>query len=211
MNRILMITALALCFISVKNCVNCCPGQKQQSVYYGDSLMNAWTREKLAMQTEYEARIKKLESEKDSLQLLAGSQKRKLANQRVKTEALKARIAEAVTVIDSTGCLPDTVRTLVKDYVNAESENDSLCDATISSLEQLLANREDAISGFRQVENIQRDLLKEQQLRNSHLTEQLNSAYKVQKRKSRQNRILAGGILLLSGITTSILLTNSEK
>lgn len=51
-----------------------------------------------------------------------------------------------------------------------------------------------------------KDLAKEQAFREQQLTERLNEALRQQRRKRLQNRFLAGGMLFVSGVATSLFL-----
>ncbi|MGZ3930994.1 MAG: hypothetical protein ACXVP0_06390, partial [Bacteroidia bacterium] len=56
-----------------------------------------------------------------------------------------------------------------------------------------------------------RDIQRQQEIDNQVLTEQLNTAWKMQRRKTQQNKVLAGGLLILTGITSSLILIKSLK
>lgn len=55
-----------------------------------------------------------------------------------------------------------------------------------------------------------KDLLLEQSLREQQLTENLNVALKQLKRKRLQNRVLAGGMLFVSGIITTLYIKSKQ-
>jgi len=209
MKKMLMVISLVLCFTSMRNCYQAC--QRGSLPQVEESYLAVqWKKEKAELEASYQRQINILETQKDSLVTTVLEQKKSLAVQRVKSKAISKKIINAVTV-DSAMVSCDTLRPLIEEFITAHAYQDSICDSTILSLEQLVANRDSTIGYIRLIENIQRDLLKEQQLRNEQLTQQLNVSFKDQKRKSRQNKILAGGIMLLSGITTSVLLTKNIR
>jgi hypothetical protein len=161
--------------------------------------------EKEKLKSQFKQQIQRLQTERDSLDNLIKKNKQELKFQRVKTKTLSVRVLKSLsTEVDSAS--RDSIKPLVEDYVASQELNDSLCDSTIYSLETLVANRDSSLSFHRQVEETQNQMLKDQAARNQQLTDQLNIAFKMQKKKSRQNKILAGGIMIISGITTSILI-----
>jgi hypothetical protein len=100
---------------------------------------------------------------------------------------------------------------LLDSLINSQTRSDTACDQTIAALENSLANSDSSLLFQKQIEYNLRDLGKEQELRNEYLNEQLKIAFKAQKKKTRQNKLLKAGILILTGITTSLFITQSLK
>lgn len=55
-----------------------------------------------------------------------------------------------------------------------------------------------------------KDFIDEQARREQKLTEDLNTLLKQQKKKRLQNRLLAGGMLFISGIATTLFIKSRE-
>jgi hypothetical protein len=177
----------------------------QQEDYFYQQLQ----AEKKKLTDEFTWQLNRLQTQRDSLEGIISKNRRELKGQRLKTKILSERMLKSVNAaIDS--CAQDSLRPQMEKYVQAQEENDSICDASIYSLETMVANRDSSLEFCRSIGETQKQMLKDQELRNQQLTDQLNTAYKMQKKKSRQNKILAGGIMIISGITTSILIISKS-
>lgn len=178
--------------------------------------LSQWRREKLEkvkLIGTYEAKLTKLQKDNDSLKKVVADKKENLAAYRLKEKILQEQLKSKVSKADTgyAAIARDSIPQIVDSLLLASQQNDTACDETIHELENQVANRDSAIFLHKRVEINLRDLQEEQQLQNRYLTEKLNTVFKNQRKKSRQNRILAGGLLILSGITSSVLLTQSLK
>lgn len=184
--------------------------ENQDTLFYSQ-----WKKEKtqkLELVAKFESRIATLQKQKDSLDNSIKSSKAAIVVARTKTEILQKRLKDAIKAIEPIDSLCyDTLTPLIDSLVFSQNVSDSTCDDTIDLLQITLANRDTTIFLQNQMEGTLRDLNKESELRNQYLTEKLNVAYKAQRKKTRQNKILAGGLLILSGITASLLITQSLK
>lgn len=172
------------------------------------TFVHQWKQEKLQLQKQYEKKIASLQTQKDSLQSIASEKKKALAVYRLKAKSLQEQLTAIIKA--DTSC-SDTIMPIAQNYFAAQAQSDSTCNETIESLEQIVANRDSSIFIHKQVETNLRDLQKEQQLREQLLTEQLNTAYKVQRKKTIQNKFLASGLVFITGFTTTLLITQSLK
>ncbi len=178
--------------------------------------LSQWRREKqekLDIIASYEKELGRLQHDNDSMQVLVTQTKLTVSAYRFKANHFETQLKTAITnlVSKDTTLSTDTISPILDSLILTRDSSDAACDSTINLLENMVANRDSSVLFHRGVEENLRDLGKEQELRNQILTEQLNLAYKNQRKKARQNKILAGGLLILSGITTSILFTNSLK
>lgn len=178
--------------------------------------LSQWRREKqekLDMIASYEKELWRLQHDNDSMQVLVTQTKLNISAYRFKAKHFEKQLKTAITsmVAKDTSLAEDTISPILDSLILVRDSSDFACDSTINLLENLVANRDSSILFHKQIEKDLRDLNKEQELRNEFLTQQLNLAFKNQRKKARQNKILAGGLLILSGITTSILITNSLK
>ncbi|PBQ32753.1 hypothetical protein CNR22_13530 [Sphingobacteriaceae bacterium] len=99
---------------------------------------------------------------------------------------------EVATQIDTLNSVTDS---LVCDYENKVHFSESIIAVRDSQI--VLCN-----SAYQEMKS----LVQEQVERERQLTENLNHALKQQKRKRNQNRVLAAGMLFVSGLTTSLLI-----
>lgn len=202
---------LFLCIIFIGTCTM--SKQVEPPDYHPerDSIAILWKKEKEQLQVQYQNKITRLQSVKDSLQRIVKEKKKTLTLYRDKAGFLEDQLKAAIVIADSTYELKDSLLPLATSYFAAQAVNDSVCDSTIITLEQIVANRDSSIVLFKKAEVNMRDLQREQELRNQLLTEELNTAYKEQKKKVRQNKLLAAGLMFISGLTTTLLIKQSFK
>lgn len=209
--RLLIAFALFIVIVSIGTCTLIKQAKPPDLHPESDSIATLWKTEKQQLQMQYHKQIEKLQSGKDSLQLVVIEKKKALSVYRIKTAFLEEKLKYAITNIDSSCVLPDSIKPLAYEYFAAQAANDSTCDRTISTLDRIVANRDSSIVLFKKAESNIRDLHREQELRNQLLTEELNTAYKVQKKKNIQNKFLAGGLIFISGLTTTLLIKQTLK
>lgn len=176
-----------------------------------DSIALQWKKEKAQLQVQYHKQIDNLQTGNDSLQREVVEKKKALASYRVKAKRLKDRLKSVLENNDSVYVRTDSLKPLAYDYFAAQNDNNTSCDSTIKTLEQIIANRDTSIVLFRKSETNIRDLQREQELRNQLLEDELNTAYKAQKKKVRQNKLLAGGLIFISGFATTLLISQTIK
>lgn len=164
----------------------------------------------------YEQALNKLKVHSDSLQ-------KELTQTQIKLKAVKTKLNQSqhslVTLIekDTAGlsirdrledC--DSLKAQAVNYVGLVDSTKSAYEKNISQLGNLLATKDTQLLVCRSSYTQLKDLIDENLQRERKLTEDLNTAYKKQRRKVIQNRLLAGGFLILSGITTTLFI-NANK
>ncbi len=159
----------------------------------------------------YRDKISRLQEQKDSLYLLVAVKKNAFFSVRPKVKHYQNQLQEQLSKPDSVCLDRDTIKSLADSLIVYQQQADTACVETIHSLEQVVANRDSSISIQKLVETNLKDIQRQQDLKAQYLTEQLNTALKAQRKKARQNKLLSGGILLLSGITTAVLLPQYLK
>ena len=211
MGRLLIAFALFSLIVSIGTCTFTNHAKPPELHPESDSIASLWIKEKQQLQVQYHKQIEKLQSGKDSLRKIAIEKKKALLQHRNQAALLEDQLKSFITNADSGYVLSDSIKPLSDKYFAAQAESDSACDSTISTLEQIVANRDSSILLFQKSETNMRDLQREQELRNQILTEELNTAYKSQKKKIIQNKFLAGGLIFISGLTTTLLINQSLK
>jgi hypothetical protein len=132
-----------------------------------------------------------------------------LSSERNKVNQLTSRIAEAALMKgDST--LTDS---LCIEIQTLNAKTDSLIgfyDRKDSLMQSMVAIRDSQIALCDKSYSEAKDLILEQSKREQQLTENLNVALKQLKRKRFQNKILAAGMLFISGITTTLYIKSQQ-
>lgn len=175
--------------------------------------LSQWRKEKaekirLVDSCTYE--IQKLAQTGDSLKFCLALHKDLLKSYRLKSKDLKEQL-QTKLLKDTSQLVYTEIRPVIDSLIEFVQLSDSACDVTISDLESSVANRDSTIRFYIGIESGLRDLQKVQELNTQFLTGQLNTALKNQKKKTRQNKILSGSLLILSGITTALLITQNAK
>jgi hypothetical protein len=160
---------------------------------------------------QYHSEIAKLQKSKDSLQKIVSEKKIAMSAYRFKINYFQKQLKEALEKKDSTQLVGDSILPIVDSLFLSQKQNDTSCDETIEVLQSIVANRDSSIEFQKSIEINLKELQLEQELKNQSLTAQLNKAFKDQRKKTRQNKLLSGGLLILTGITTSLLISNSLK
>lgn len=164
----------------------------------------------------YQTAITSLQSYSDSLQ-------KELKQTQFKLNVLKLKLQqskfEVVTFSkkDTTGISEiqqlnncDSLKEQVLLFANWVDSTQTDYEKNITQLNNLLAIKDSQLvictSSYRDLKSIADDNLQREQ----KLTEDLNTAYKQQRKNRIQNKLLAAGFLILTGITTTLLI-NSRK
>ena len=130
------------------------------------------------------------------------------------TERLKIDRLTQTLIYDS---LPCTNRELVDSLVNRIDKLNAITDTVFSIYENKVKLKEDLVA-VRDSELIvcktaytrMQDLVKEQALKEQQLTDDLKTILKQQKKKKFQNRLIAAGMLFISGVATTLLIRSKQ-
>lgn len=207
-----IIIALLLCVTVIGTCTFLQhPTDTSPHPVQDTAFIHQWKQEKLQLQKQYESKLAAMQNEKDSLRNAVSEKKKTLLKYRSKLKTLQEQLMVSLIKADTSGLVSDTIIPIAENYFAAQAQSDSTCNETIQNLEHMVANRDSSIFIHKQIETNLRDLQKEQQLRQQLLTDQLNIAYKVQRKKVIQNKFLAGGLVFITGLTTTLLITQTLK
>lgn len=154
--------------------------------------------------------IQKLAQSKDSLKFCLALNKDLLMAYRLKSKDLKAQLQTEI-LKDTSKSRYAEIRPVIGSLIEFVQLSDSACDLTITTLESSVANRDSTIRFYIGIETGLRDLQNKEELNNQFLTQQLTLALKIQKKKTRQNKILSSSLLILSGITTALLISQNNR
>ena len=208
----ILIVVLALVVILLGTCEVTDHLNKNRNIPQTDTLAHSLYRAEKQHEIDlYRDKIARLQQQKDSLWFLVDVKKKAFFSTRPKVKLYQSRLEEQLSKPDSVCLDRDTIKRLADSLIVYQQHADTACVETIHSLEQVVANRDSSISIQKLVETNLKDIQRQQDLKAQYLTEQLNTALKAQRKKARQNKLLSGGILLLSGITTAVLLPQYLK
>jgi hypothetical protein len=190
-----------------------CKDERKSELNATDTLfLNQWRKEKVEktkLITSYENSIRKLQFAKDSLLKDVQLKKQSIASFRFKTARYEDLLREHLASSDTVN--RKEAKLMLDSLLVSQSNSDTACDETIHQLETVIVNRDSVIALHETVEFNLKEIQKTNELETTFLTAQLNDSKKNLRRKTRQNKILAGGLILLSGIASSLLITQHLK
>lgn len=151
----------------------------------------------------YKKRSDSLTKELQGYKFLLADARKELKEKRKITSGLIAQLkADSIFRPDST--LIDSLSNQIAITNNATDSLLCAFESKTNLADQLLAIKDTQIVLCNRSYHVISNLAKEQLMREQKLTEDLNTALKQQKRTRLQNRILAGGLLFISGIATTL-------
>lgn len=205
---IICMTMMATC--GFKGC-----DQDKSEVQTTDTLfLNQWRREKaekLLLNSAYQTKLSELNHKKDSLNLIVMRDIKSIAALRFKAKYFEDQLRDKIYLADTIDGSREEVNSLLDSLVISQSRSDTACDNTIEGLENIISNQDSAIAFHTQIEFNLKELNKQQELSTAYLTEKLNASIRNEKRNARQNKWLAAGMLLLTGISTTLLIGKALK
>lgn len=189
---------------------SCCQSKPTQISQRDTTYLNILTHKANELKQHYQKENKVLQIKNDSLQSLVHLQKSKLKIIRLKADTLQWALREYLNPMDSLPIKQRVVSPLFEDYIALQIQEQGICDSTTCQLETMLANKEEQIHLCAQAFNAVQDLSAQQQAQIKLLEQNLNTAYKQQKRKSISNRLLASGLMIVSGVATTLLINQAR-
>jgi hypothetical protein len=193
------IIGIAVCFVAVKSCsdkpkqVNIAEIKKQiqfENKHVDDS------------HKKYQQEIKQYKLKTDSLSKQNKDLSFRLTNARVLIKKQQAK------VVSNIPC--DTLKREVLVLNGLVNNADSLCIESINSLNQSIAIRDSQLVICNRNYQSLYDLQKENRAREEQLTEELDVAYKHNKRKRFANKMLSCGLMIMTGITTTLFIKSQK-
>lgn len=186
---------------------SCNPKTTETSPAADTSYLNILRQQAEHAAKEFHTKALVLEKVNDSLSAQLTIKQLSLNTYRSKARALEHQLSEDAAKADAmTG---DSLQPRLNTYITQKQMSDSLCDESISALKLLVGNKDEELQLCRLSQSAERDLSKEQQAQILRFGEELSTAYKVQKRKTIQNRFLAAGLLIVTGVASGLLIHKS--
>ncbi len=176
-----------------------------------NSYINFLKEKKTELNFRYKKHFYTLQREKDSLMQLVSDKKKSLSIYRYKSKELEQQLRQVLATVDSSKILNDSISPLAEIYFAIQQERDSACNQSIRAMEIIAAKQDSVIV----IQNREKDnfmeLQKQQELNALRLTEQLNTAYKQQRKTILKSRLLSGTLILVSGFTSALLINQTLK
>ncbi len=176
-----------------------------------NSYINFLKEKQTELNITYKKHFYTLQREKDSLMQLVSDKKKTLAAYRYKSKELEQQLIRVIATVDSSKVLKDSIRPLAETYFAIQQERDSACNQSIRAMEIIAAKQDSVIV----IQNREKDnfmeLQKQQELNALRLSEQLNTAYKQQRKTILKSRLLSGTLILVSGFTSALLINQTLK
>lgn len=164
----------------------------------------------------YQKAISIMKTHSDSLQKELNLAQRQLIAVKLKLQQAKFDVVKLVEK-DTSGLSVeqklndcDSLKDEVLDYVFLVDSTQQDYDKSIVRLNNLLAIKDSQIVICNTSYNDLKSIADENLQRQRKLTEDMEISYKQQRKKQIQNKVLAAGFLILSGITTTLLIKSGQ-
>ncbi|MES2565492.1 MAG: hypothetical protein V4565_01420 [Bacteroidota bacterium] len=193
------IIGIAVCFIAVKSC-----NDKPHEVNIAEIKKHIQFENKQvdSSHKQYQQEIKQYKLKTDSLSKQNKDLSFRLSNARA---LLKKQQTKVIADIPCDALKREIV--VLNDLINSE---DSLCFQSINNLNQSIAIRDSQLVICNRNYQSLFDLQKENRTREQLLTDELNVAYKHNKRKRFESKMLSCGLMIMTGITTTLFIKSQK-
>ena len=193
------IVGILVCFIAVRSC-----SDKPQEINIAEIKKHIQFENKQVDDShkKYQQEIKQYKLKTDSLSKQNKDLSFRLTNARVLLKQQQTK------VIADIPC--DTLKrgiVVLNDLINSE---DSLCFQSIDNLNQSVAIRDSQLVICNRNYQSLFDLQKENMAREKLLTDELNVAYKHNRRKRFESKMLSCALMIMTGITTTLFIKSQK-
>lgn len=193
------IIGIVVCFIAVKSCSD---KPHQVNIAEIKKHMQFENNQIDSTHKKYQQQIKQYEFKTDSLSKQNKDLSFRLNNART---LLKQQQTKVVSIIPC-----DTLKQEVLVLNGLTNNVDSLCTESINSLNQSIAIRDTQLTFCNRNYQSLFDLQKENRIREQQLTDELKIAYKQNKRKRFESKALSFGLMIMTGITTTLFIKSQK-
>jgi hypothetical protein len=193
------IIGLVVCFIAVKSCSD---KPHQVNIAEIKKHMQFENNQIDSSHKKYQQQIKQYEFKTDSLSKQNKDLSFRLNNAR---KLLKQQQIKIVSIIPC-----DTLKQEVLVLNGLTNNADTLCTESINKLNQSIAIRDTQLIFCNRNYQSLFDLQKENRMREQQLTDELKVAYKQNKRKRFESKMLSAGLMIMTGITTTLFIKSQK-
>ncbi|MBL7921681.1 MAG: hypothetical protein JNJ40_15310 [Bacteroidia bacterium] len=193
------VIGIIVCFFAVKSCED-----KPKQVNVKEIKKEITNSGNLA-----ETLQRNFQKAKQEFNKVADSLKTENQKLNVKLQVTRALLKKQQTLVTSN--IPcDTLRKEVVVLNELSNEQDSLCSLNVSSLNQAVAIRDSQIVMCNRTYQSMYDLQKENQQRQMQLADDLKTALKANRKKRFENKMLTCGLMIMTGITTTLFIKSQQ-
>jgi hypothetical protein len=184
---------------------------KPKEVPRTDTTLIHLVKEKVShIQNFYQQQIKSLELSKDSLKVHFTKSQKALFKLRTATKLSEQKLVKQLDS-DTSQFVNDSIKPALTNYIALQLEKDSICNESINTL-QLVSTKQDSIISLKNKELLnQYDLTRFYQQREQILTEELNTAYKSQRKVLLKAKLFKGMAILLTGVSSALIINQTLK
>jgi hypothetical protein len=193
------IIGLVVCFIAVKSCSD---KPHQVNIAEIKKHMEFENNQIDVSHKKYQQELKQYELKTDSLTKKNKDLSFRLNNARILLKQQQTK------VVSNIPC--DTLKQEVLVLNGVINNADSMCIENISSLNQSIAIRDTQLIFCNRNYQSLFDLQKENRIREQQLTDELKIAYKHNKRKRFESKMLSAGLMIMTGITTTLFIKSQK-
>lgn len=190
---------IVVCFIAVKSCND---KPHQVNIAEINKHMQFENNQIDSSHKKYQQQIKQYELKTDSLSKQNKELFFRLNNAR---KLLKQQQTKVVSI---NHC--DTLKHEVLVLNGLTNNADSLCTESINNLNQSIALRDTQLIICNRNYQSLFDIQKENRIREQQLTDELKTAYKQNKRKRFESKMLSAGLMIMMGITTTLFIKSQK-
>ncbi len=193
------IIGLVVCFIAVKSCSD---KPHQVNIAEIKKHMQFENNQIDDSHKKYQQELKQYGFKTDSLSKKNKDLSFRLNNARILLKQQQTK------VVSNIPC--DTLKQEVLVLNGLINNADSMCIENISSLNQSIAIRDTQLIFCNRNYQSLFDLQKENRMREQQLTDELKIAYKHNKRKRFESKMLSAGLMIMTGITTTLFIKSQK-
>lgn len=162
------------------------------------------------LQKHYQNQIHSLKKSKDSLKNYFVKSQKTLTKLRTATKLSEQKLVKQLDS-DTSQFVNDSIKPALTNYIALQLEKDSICNESINTL-QLVSTKQDSIISLKNKELLnQYDLARFYQQREQILTEELNTAYKSQRKVLLKAKLFKGMAILLTGVSSALIINQTLK
>jgi|688.fasta_scaffold234798_3 hypothetical protein len=162
------------------------------------------------LQKHYKNQIHSLEKSTDSLKNYFVKSQKTLTKLRTATKLSEQKLVKQLDS-DTSQFVNDSIKPALINYIALQLEKDSICKESINTL-QLVSTKQDSIISLKNKELLNLyDLTKFYQQREQILTEELNTAYKSQRKVLLKAKLFKGMAILLTGVSSALIINQTLK
>ncbi len=164
-------------------------------------------KEQERLNQSVQVRLQVLSKRNDSLQYQLRSINQKLSGSKAQLLVKRNHVKQLVQSNNDSGGTPcDSLRQVVSDYLSSDEHQDSLYEANIETLENLVEVKDSSLHVVTDALDQSGQLIQQSLTRQEAVEKDLVKAERKLKRKQVLNRVLAGSTLVLATVTTILII-----